>query len=156
MWWTREFLVLEHINELDNKGGIPNQKWLARKLESSPTIYQGLASFICCHVQTSRNLTNHSCFHSRQVCNQKDFRVFLRCLGRHGSWTNNQHIPKISSGIIGNLRKKNYIAKWEILLHEMLAVTNLHWKLSSEFQNSYEQDGNRSYAASTRSDEKEI
>ena len=64
---------------------------------------------------------------------------------------------KSSSGIIGNSRKKNYVAKWEILYHEMLAITNLHRKLSSSFQNSYEQDVNRSYsAASTQSDEKDI
>ena len=39
----------------------------------------------------------------------------------------------------------------------MLAVTNLHRKLSGSFQNSYEQDVNRSYnASSTQSDEKNI
>ena len=36
----------------------------------------------------------------------------------------------------------------------MLAVTNLHMKLSSSSQNNYEQDGNNSYVASTQSGEK--
>ena len=64
---------------------------------------------------------------------------------------------KCSSGIIGNSRKKCYVAKWEILYHEMLAITNLHRKVSSSVQSSYDQDINRSFnAACTQSDETDI
>ena len=63
---------------------------------------------------------------------------------------------KSSSGIIGNSRKKNYVANWEILYHEILANTNLHRKLSNSVQSSYDKDVNRSCsAASTQSEEKD-
>ena len=64
---------------------------------------------------------------------------------------------KSVSGIIGNSRKKSYVAKWEILYHEMLAVTNLHRRISGSIQTSYEQDVNRTFsAACTNSDERDI
>ena len=64
---------------------------------------------------------------------------------------------KSSSGIIGNSRTKMYVAKWEILYHELLAVTNLHRKVSCSLQTDYEQDVNHPISPScTESDEKDI
>ena len=37
---------------------------------------------------------------------------------------------KSTAGIIGNTRKKQFVAQWEIIYHEMLAVSNLHKYLS--------------------------
>ena len=64
---------------------------------------------------------------------------------------------KSSSGIIGNTRKKSYVAKWEILYHEMLAITNLLRNLSNCGKTIYDQDVNRSFnEATTTSDEDDI
>ena len=60
---------------------------------------------------------------------------------------------KSSSGIIGNSRTKMYVAKWEILYHELLAVTNLRREVSCSLQTDYEQDVNHSFSPScTESD----
>ena len=37
---------------------------------------------------------------------------------------------KSSSGIIGSTRKKTFVAMWELIYHEMLAISNLHRELS--------------------------
>ena len=37
---------------------------------------------------------------------------------------------KSSGGIIGSTRKKDFVAEWEIIYHEMIAVSSLHWELS--------------------------
>jgi len=37
---------------------------------------------------------------------------------------------KSASGIIGNTRKKKFVAMWELVYHEMLAVSNLFRELS--------------------------
>ena len=37
---------------------------------------------------------------------------------------------KSSSGIIGNTKKKDFVAQWELIHHELLSVCNLHRKLS--------------------------
>ena len=39
-------------------------------------------------------------------------------------------LQKSDAGIIGNSRKKQFVALWEIIYHEMLAVRNLHRELS--------------------------
>lgn len=44
------------------------------------------------------------------------------------------------SGIIGSSKKKQYVAKWEIVYHEMLAITNLHRELAGLGTTSYELD----------------
>ena len=38
---------------------------------------------------------------------------------------------KSSGGIIGSSRKKDFVAEWELIYHEMLAVTNLQRELAS-------------------------
>ena len=64
---------------------------------------------------------------------------------------------KSSAGIIGNSMKKRYVAKWEILYHEMLAITNLHSEMSCSNPTTYELDVNRTFsAATTQSDESNI
>ena len=37
---------------------------------------------------------------------------------------------KSSSGIIGNTKKKEFVAQWELIHHELLGVSNLHRKVS--------------------------
>jgi hypothetical protein len=37
---------------------------------------------------------------------------------------------KSTSGIIGNTKKKQYVAQWEMIYHEMLALSNLHREIS--------------------------
>ena len=37
---------------------------------------------------------------------------------------------KSSGGIIGSTRKKAFVAEWELIYHEMIAVSNLHRELS--------------------------
>ena len=36
------------------------------------------------------------------------------------------HSQKSTAGIIGSTRKKDFVAKWELLYHEMLATSNVH------------------------------
>ena len=38
-------------------------------------------------------------------------------------------LQKSAAGIIGNTRKKKFVAMWEIIYHEMLAVSNLFREL---------------------------
>ena len=45
---------------------------------------------------------------------------------------------KSASGIIGSSRKKKFVAKWELIYHEMLAITNLHRELAGIGSSSYE------------------
>ena len=33
---------------------------------------------------------------------------------------------KSTGGIIGSTRRKQYVARWELIHHEMIAITNLH------------------------------
>ena len=64
---------------------------------------------------------------------------------------------KSPAGIIGSSRRKNYVAKWEITYHEVLAITNLHRQVSGSGPNTYELDVNQSFAASkTLSEERNI
>ena len=37
---------------------------------------------------------------------------------------------KSASGIIGSTKKKKFVAQWEIIYHEMLAVVNIQWQIS--------------------------
>ena len=37
---------------------------------------------------------------------------------------------KSSGGIIGSMRKKDFVAEWETIYLEMIAVSSPHWKLS--------------------------
>ncbi|KAJ8050924.1 hypothetical protein HOLleu_04307 [Holothuria leucospilota] len=41
-----------------------------------------------------------------------------------------QQVAKSASGIIGNTRKKKFVAMWELIYHEMLAISNLFRELS--------------------------
>ena len=50
--------------------------------------------------------------------------------------------------IIGSSRRKNYVAKWEIIYHEVLAITNLPTQVSGSSTITYELDVNQSFAAS--------
>ena len=64
---------------------------------------------------------------------------------------------KSPAGIIGNSRKKRYVAKWEILYHEMLAISNLHRDISGSHSTNYDLEVNRNFsAATTASDERDI
>lgn len=47
--------------------------------------------------------------------------------------------PKSTSGIIGcSCKKKNFVAKWELVDHEMLAICNVQRELSGFKTNSYD------------------
>ena len=37
---------------------------------------------------------------------------------------------KSSGGIIGSTRKKDFVAEWEMIYHEIIAVSSFHWELS--------------------------
>ena len=37
---------------------------------------------------------------------------------------------KSSGGIIGSTRKKDFVAEWEMINHEIIAVSSFHWELS--------------------------
>lgn len=64
---------------------------------------------------------------------------------------------KSSAGIIGSSRKKQYVARWELIYHEMLAITNLFRELSGVNSTSYDLDVNRSFnKATTKLEEKNI
>jgi len=60
---------------------------------------------------------------------------------------------KSPSGIIGSTRKKQYVARWEIIYHEMLAITNLHRELSGSNTINYELDVNRTFTTATTESE---
>lgn len=55
---------------------------------------------------------------------------------------------KSSSGIIGSTQKKQYVAMWDIIYHEMLGVSNLHRDLSGVRSGYYQQDVNSSFSKS--------
>ena len=64
---------------------------------------------------------------------------------------------KSASGIIGSSRKKTFVAKWELIHHEMLAITNLHRELAGIGSSSYELEVNRSFSkAATEFEEANI
>jgi len=64
---------------------------------------------------------------------------------------------KSVSGIIGSSKKKQYVAKLEIVYHEMLAITNLHRELAGLGTTSYELDVNRAFSmAATKFEEANI
>ena len=46
---------------------------------------------------------------------------------------------KSASGIIGNTRKKKFVAVWEIIYHEMLAISNLFRELCGVSSNVSEE-----------------
>lgn len=56
---------------------------------------------------------------------------------------------KSASGIIGSSRKKKFVAKWELIYHEMIAITNLHRRLAGIGSSSYELEVNRSFSKAT-------
>ena len=37
---------------------------------------------------------------------------------------------KSSGGINGSTRKKDFVAEWEMIYHEIIAVSSFHWELS--------------------------
>lgn len=45
---------------------------------------------------------------------------------------------KSSSGVIGTTRRKLYVAQWELIYHEMLAISNLHRELTHVQSDNYE------------------
>lgn len=45
---------------------------------------------------------------------------------------------KSASGILGNSRRKQFVAKWELIYHEMLAVSNLQREISGVNLTTYE------------------
>lgn len=53
---------------------------------------------------------------------------------------------KSASGIIGATQKKKFIAEWELIYHEMLAVTNLTREISG-LQNDYELSVNHEFSS---------
>ena len=64
---------------------------------------------------------------------------------------------KSASGIIGSSRKKQFVAKWELTYHEMLAITNLHRELAGIGSSSYELQVNRAFSkAATEFEEANI
>ena len=63
---------------------------------------------------------------------------------------------KSSSGIIGSTHKKLYVAEWELIYHEMLAVSNMYRDLSGQ-KNAYELTFHHSFTASkTKSTEQKL
>lgn len=42
------------------------------------------------------------------------------------------------SGIIGSSRKKQFVAMWELIYHEMLAISSLHWEMSGVTTSAYD------------------
>lgn len=64
---------------------------------------------------------------------------------------------KSASGIIGRTKQKQYVARWELIYHEMLAVTNLYRELSGANMTSYDLDVNRAFnTPTTENDERNI
>ena len=64
---------------------------------------------------------------------------------------------KNTAGIIGSTSKKNFVAKWEMVYHEMLAITNLHCHLTGINSKAYELSVNHEFSKpQTASDEKHI
>jgi len=55
-------------------------------------------------------------------------------------------VQKSASDIIGTSRKKNFVAKWELNYHEMLAITNLHRELAGIGCSSNELEVNRAFS----------
>ena len=45
---------------------------------------------------------------------------------------------KCSDGFIGHAKQKQYIAQWDLIYHEMMAVKNLHWQYSNVMANTHE------------------
>jgi hypothetical protein len=50
------------------------------------------------------------------------------------------------AGIIGSTRKKLFVAEWELIYHEMLAVSNLHREVSGAKGNTYELAANHEFS----------
>lgn len=64
---------------------------------------------------------------------------------------------KNTAGIIGSTRKKNFVAKWEMVYHEMLAISNLHRHLTGINSKAYELSVNHEFSKpQTASEEKLI
>ena len=64
---------------------------------------------------------------------------------------------KNTAGIIGSTSKKNFVAKWEMVYHEMLAISNLHRHLTGINSKAYELSVNHEFSKpQTASDEKHI
>ena len=45
---------------------------------------------------------------------------------------------KCSDGVIGHCKQKEYVAQWDLLYHEMIAVKNLHREYTSVTEGNYE------------------
>ena len=54
---------------------------------------------------------------------------------------------KSTGGIIGSTRRKQYVALWELIHHEMLAITNLHREVGGINAVSYDLQGNRNFSS---------
>ena len=64
---------------------------------------------------------------------------------------------KGTSGIIGSSRRKQYVSEWEIIYHEMLAVSYLHRQESGVSTQYYELSINHEFTkAQTVKEEKHI
>ena len=64
---------------------------------------------------------------------------------------------KGSGGIIGSTRKKNSVAEWEIVYHEMLAVSNLHREKSGVKKQNHDLDINHEFSSSeTKAGERSV
>lgn len=59
-----------------------------------------------------------------------------------------------ASVIIGRTRQKQYVERWELIYHEMLAVTNLYRELSGANMASYDIDGNGAFNTATTENDK--
>ncbi len=63
---------------------------------------------------------------------------------------------KSSSGIIGSSRKKRFVAEWEIIYHEMLAVSNLHREICGVMQSAHQFVNHEFSQSETKSGENNI
>ncbi len=64
---------------------------------------------------------------------------------------------KSAGGIIGSTRKKEFVAQWELIYHEMLAVSNLYRELSGVKMAYYELDLDHEFSpAETEANEERL
>ena len=64
---------------------------------------------------------------------------------------------KGTSGIIGNSRKKQFVAMWELIYHEMLAISSLHREISGVNITAYDSVINHNFNKSeTTSSERNV
>ena len=63
---------------------------------------------------------------------------------------------KSSSGIIGNTRKKHFVAMWNLIYHEILAISNLHRELSGINKDQYKMVINAFNRSETQMSERNV